>query len=277
MSSERYHWNEPSPLRICLTASPAPMVAHWQNELEMMYFFETSGCRYQCGGQELFLGPEELVTVNPGVTHACGCWGEGVRALCLIVDPTALNLPRLPGWQFTSALRGDASAAASFRRLAQLLSEPDTPARDCRIHECICGLLAHLLDFAVPAPPEPEPERKAEIRRVMAYITDHRSERLSLAGLAAGMYLSEDRFYHVFREVTGMSPGEYILAERIRAACTLLGNTPMKIVDIAQECGFCTSGYFAKMFRRQMGCTPLQYRKALRSAGRNPMDDLSPQ
>ena len=65
----------------------------------------------------------------------------------------------------------------------------------------------------------------------------------------------------VFQKLTGSTPLDYLFWIRMERAKTLLRETDRKIIDIAMECGFGTSQYFANTFRQATGTTPSLYRK----------------
>ena len=266
MKALSYHWNngqkEGAPVRICVTNMPAPLAAHAQNELELMYFFKTSGCIYKCEGQEYLLSSGELVAVNPGEIHACREWGENVSAMCLIIDLGKIHLSALLGLQIPNKVESHAFLRDCFECLYAVLTEEDSAKKDCTVFACLYEILGFLMQKAQKkAPCRINTVRKKELLAVMGCMSEHLSENVPLRFWAEKMHLSEDRFYHVFKEFVGVSPTEYLLNERLRCACALLRDTPMRITDIAQECGFCTSGYFAKQFRAHMGCTPFAYRQ----------------
>ena len=83
-----YHWFEDTcaPIRLCLTNSPHPMKPHSQSELELMYFYSTTGCRYDCRGNVFSPKSGDLIIVNPREMHACGDWGQNCFAICVILD-----------------------------------------------------------------------------------------------------------------------------------------------------------------------------------------------
>jgi AraC-like DNA-binding protein len=68
----------------------------------------------------------------------------------------------------------------------------------------------------------------------------------------------------VFQKLTGSTPMEYLFRIRLERAKTLLRETDIKIINIAFECGYGTSQYFANTFRQATGLTPSQYRKHCR-------------
>lgn len=69
---------------------------------------------------------------------------------------------------------------------------------------------------------------------------------------------------------TGSNFYEWVNGYRIKAACEALNNTPHNISNICYEVGFNSKSTFNTAFRKQMGCTPSEYRKRhLRKTGQS--------
>lgn len=266
MSGIGYHWNEDdsrSAIRICYTKAPRPMNPHFQDEVELMYFFNTSGCTYLCSSNEIKVNSGETVVVNVGELHACNHWGNPCEAMCIILNLKRLNVPSLSERWFYNHIPQRDEIATVFERLKMTLSDDGCKGaeRDCCVFECIYALIRNILSFSVPRGTETARRHHLELKRVLSFIGDHLSEKLSLEQLADLAHLSVDRFYHVFKEQVGISPTEYIVNERVTKACALLTETTLEVTDIAHECGFCSPSYFSKKFRKKMNVSPRQYRK----------------
>lgn len=54
---------------------------------------------------------------------------------------------------------------------------------------------------------------------------------------------------------------DFIKTQRITLSKELLINTDLSIKAIAEKVGYSDISYFSKVFKRQVGCSPLQYRK----------------
>ena len=67
-------------------------------------------------------------------------------------------------------------------------------------------------------------------------------------------------FRSAFRQHTGVSPNEYIIGQRISAACQLLSQTDKSVSAIAADVGYPDQYYFSRLFRKKMGMPPLKYR-----------------
>lgn len=66
---------------------------------------------------------------------------------------------------------------------------------------------------------------------------------------------------HVFKEMSGYSPIQYLLRRRIGEAQTLLISTDYSITEIAFKVGFDTQSYFNMQFTKNVGMPPMQFRK----------------
>jgi AraC family L-rhamnose operon regulatory protein RhaS len=103
----------------------------------------------------------------------------------------------------------------------------------------------------------------ASSRRVEALVQRLRqecSQPWTLETMAAACDLGRSRFATLCRRLTGDSPVELINRLRIDRAKVLLRETGHSITDIAHECGFGSSQYFARVFRSFTGMDARSYR-----------------
>ncbi|EMM6763721.1 helix-turn-helix transcriptional regulator [Pluralibacter gergoviae] len=97
---------------------------------------------------------------------------------------------------------------------------------------------------------------------VIRWIESHFHERCSLEEIAREMGCSRGHTSRRFHSETGGTIQEYLMMRRIRQACDLLLHTPLSVREIAERVGFPEYAWFITCFRKNMGKTPLQYRKA---------------
>lgn len=86
-------------------------------------------------------------------------------------------------------------------------------------------------------------------------------QHFSLEQLAGISHMSIASYTKKFREATGLSPMEYLLNVRLRQARHFLKTSDLPIGEIAGRCGFCTANYMIKLFHREFGITPAQYKR----------------
>lgn len=100
------------------------------------------------------------------------------------------------------------------------------------------------------------------ISDIAGYIRQHYQSEICLSDLAARFAVSPYYLSRLFKSTTGFSFLDYLHAIRVRQAQMLLRESGRKVTDVASEVGFDDLSYFAKVFRKYSGCTPLQYRKS---------------
>jgi AraC family transcriptional regulator len=84
---------------------------------------------------------------------------------------------------------------------------------------------------------------------------------LDLKTPAAESGYSRNHFLRMFRTATESTPHQYFLRLRIEKAPSLMKNQSLRIIDIAESCGFTSQSQFSRVFRRVIGVTPWQYRR----------------
>lgn len=104
--------------------------------------------------------------------------------------------------------------------------------------------------------------QKWRLKRVVQYVDENLSVKITLQDLAAVAGLSRMHFAAQFRAAMGMRPHEYLLKRRIERAEELLKHTDIPLVEIALTVGFQTQAHFTTVFKRFAGDTPYQWRSA---------------
>ncbi len=90
------------------------------------------------------------------------------------------------------------------------------------------------------------------------------AEAWTLEKLAAHAGLSRSRFAQQFRSMVGVPPLTYLVQWRMRMAMRWLRRSQRSITQIAESLGYESDSAFSHAFRREMGLSPLRYRKAPR-------------
>lgn len=93
------------------------------------------------------------------------------------------------------------------------------------------------------------------------YIEENYMREINICELSQLANYSPDRFRHLFVELFGISPKQYIIAQRLSHAKELLTTSKLSCAEIAQICGFSDSTQMAKMFKKHFGITPTEYQK----------------
>ncbi|MHA0858446.1 helix-turn-helix transcriptional regulator [Paenibacillus sp. CMAA1364] len=95
---------------------------------------------------------------------------------------------------------------------------------------------------------------------IMEWIEISYNQPFKLDKLASELHLSKYHVSHLFREETGHSITEYLLARRVQESCKLLATTNISVEAIGARVGWPIPSHFSSQFRKYAGCTPKQYR-----------------
>lgn len=98
------------------------------------------------------------------------------------------------------------------------------------------------------------------VRRVVEYIRLNYSQELSLGALAEIAGLSESYLTRTFKKEVGQTVFQYAAQLRCRKAADMLRSTDVVIAQIGSYVGYEDNNYFVKVFKKQYGVTPSEYR-----------------
>lgn len=203
-------------------------------------------------------------------------------------DPRRLELPharlaRLPGYRvlvdLEPRLRDRQGFAGHLRvvgpeldRLQGAISDlaDELQARAAGWQEAATALLQGiLLRLARVYAAQDTPQARAALRldAVLVHIDRHLNGDLPLNRLADLAGMSASTLQRMFRALVGTSVAQHVIARRIEAARCLLADG-MPVAMAARKVGINDPGYFARLFRRRVGVTPVAYRVAQSPRGR---------
>lgn len=126
------------------------------------------------------------------------------------------------------------------------------------------GGQAQFIEHPVPAAPV------APTAAARAWALENLSSTVSLSGMAAVSRMSVRTFSRRFRQETGMTPGQWLIAQRVGLARRLLESSQLSADQVAQRAGFGTSASMRRHLRASIGVPPMTYRKTFRTRSDRP-------
>lgn len=252
---------------------------HWHKSFELFYTASGSVEYFTPGGSVIFPAgsgglansnilhstrPRSLTEPNVQFVHIFApsflFGGSGSRSESRYLTPL-LNAPHI---ELIPLFPENPQHADALRLLKHSWSfSPDEFGYELKLRNTLSELWLQLLTVAEPLLAEKPTRRQNndKLKEMMVYVHDHYSEPISVQDLAASAYLSERACYRAFRDSLKMTPIEYLQGYRLQAARRLLAETELSVTEVGQLCGLGSSSYFASVFRKQVGCTPSQYRE----------------
>lgn len=98
------------------------------------------------------------------------------------------------------------------------------------------------------------------LKNLQFWIAENLNQPLDIPQLAGKAAMSERNFARLFVKEFGITPARYVLGQRIEAAKRELEQTPRRQNEIAVKCGFKTAGNMRRIFLREVGVIPKDYR-----------------
>ena len=218
---------------------------HSHNYHELVYYPHGSG-KTTIGGQVYSFADQCYALIPPHVSHDEYHQLDG-EVICLEFTGAAELPPRF----------GADPLGAVYRILRDLL-------REARLQEYgyqdMMGIKLAELCLRLQRSGNCVPEEK-NFEYVINYIRENYQQKILLSDCARQMNLSYDYFQHKFKAITGASPRQFLIRQRLGASLRMLEEGRASCSEIAFRCGFSTSAQFSALFKREYGQTPLQFRK----------------
>jgi len=225
---------------------------------------------------------EALAAIRPGTRIASICTGAFVLGATGLLD----GRPATTHWRYAEQFRrlypkvllnenllfvddGDIITSAGLAAGVDLclhLARTDygsevanRAARHCVVPPWRDGGQSQFIERNVPA------EGTDGTAPTRAWAAERLDEEIDLTTMADHARMSVRTFSRRFKAETGMSPGAWLLQQRVRHACHLLETTDLPVDRVAQAAGLGTAASLRHHLRTELGVSPLAYRKTFRA------------
>ncbi len=221
----------------------------------------------------------EAIFVNTDILHS-SLWYDGGEVLSLVFDSVFLSgmygsvyerkyiqpVTNCGGFQ-GYLLRPDSEARIEMcLLLAQIirLFREEPFGYEFEVRSKLCRFWCLLLwdTEALRAKMRDTDRSGSRMKPMLKYIQANYGRRILLEEIARAGAVSKRECTRCFQRYAHLSPMEYLCYYRVRMAAHYLLDTRMSISEIAEACGFGSGSYFARVFQREMGCVPREYREA---------------
>lgn len=102
------------------------------------------------------------------------------------------------------------------------------------------------------------------IANIVDYIQTHFTEPISIVDVAHYFQLDRRKLTYLFEKEMGMSPNYYLTELRMQKAKFLLHTSNLSIAQIAEKVGYLDNFYFSRIFKKQYGFSPSDFRKHMK-------------
>ena len=247
---------------------------HWHRHLEMELTLFTSGDGTRFVGDHIGgFAAGDLVLLGTNLPHHWHTRGESSGVSMQWHFP-----PEHPFWAFPENLpllaafrraeRGLRITGPAARLIAELMLELAAARGPARL-AALLEVLARVAEvparaarplssrsFGLSSGTRHQKAIAAALRHLIANFRDEvrLDEVLQIAGM------SRPTFARQFKQHAGRTFSEFVNRLRLQAACRALLESDRGVLEISLECGFNQISFFNRLFRREFGCSPRDYR-----------------
>lgn len=258
---------------------------HMHDYIELIYCLEGI-FEITVNGTRLLLQPEELVIINSCEIHETASPGK-CKYICIKFIPELLYTSTFTTFDFKYVIPFISSTVKhqllfSKEELADSLvpamileclqeCQEKTYGYEMALRTNITKIFLWFIRYWNQNSWQLDPERSLnadtlqKLLPALDFIANNYQRNLTLAEVAKHCNFSPSYFCKLFKQYTRKNYSEYLIYIRISNAEKLLLSTDLPITEIGESCGFATSSYFIKHFKKQKGISPNQFRKRLKN------------
>ncbi len=260
---------------VLCTAGPSDRAFEEQHEVVSIAIVTAGSFQYRSPAGRALLTPGSVLLGNPGQAFECGhdhaagdrCvafrytseYFEGIVGAVASTGRLDLPVARLPPLRELAGLVASGISASlgggttgSWEELGVQLAVASYRAASREPRGGSTG----------PAGAE------ARVTRVIRMLERDRTGGGGLSQMAETAGLSPYHFLRTFQRLTGSTPHQYLMRQRLRHAAVRLATEPARVIDIALGSGFGDLSNFNRAFRTEFGAAPLGYRRQVGGPGR---------
>lgn len=253
---------------------------HWHEDLEVMYVVR-GAIEIKTVNNTFILSEGESAFINTNVLHYQRPLGN---AKVVILDQvfhasiiygninsvfyTKYVMPILFCKELDIMIFGQEMAIdrkiTQYIKLSQDLSDDKKIGYEIEVRNALSSMLLLIFEKAsdiIKAKKITSSHGEERLKIMMEYLHNNYMNKISLLDLSYAANISEREAIRTFNNILNLSPFTYLMQYRIRMATVLLAETNHSISQIAYDCGFGSTSYFGKEFKKMTGMTALEYRK----------------
>lgn len=244
---------------------------HWHNAIEILFVLKGS-INITVRDQSYLLKENDLILINNMEIHSINKTKEDNILLALQINSDHYN-EIYPGFSdiifdCNSSISDNQEKFDIVRKfLAEIIwvTNKTKKGNNLIIASKINLLTYYLLDSFSIDINEDKKEKSSfkdikRMKQIIEYINKNLDKKITLKEIAEREDLSLYYLSRFFKKKIGISFQEYLNITRLEKARKLLITTNINVTDIVFRCGFSSTNYFNKIFKKEYNCTPSEYR-----------------
>ena len=253
---------------------------HWHDDIEWIYIMSGKMC-YYINGKRILLDEKDSLMVNARQMHYGYSYKEqNCRFLCILFHPSLFGSNKTLLQKYVTPIIENSDCVylhfhskqtrgqeiAEYLEQICCLKEKAANAYEIQAIAVMFQLWGSLLQYGELAIQCSGGNNNSDLeiqKNMVSFIYQHYAEQISLNEIAASGNVSRSKCCLIFKHYLQQSPVDFLNTFRLKTSCSLLRNTEKSITEVAFSCGFNHLSYFSKLFIKNFGCTPREYRNKM--------------
>ena len=256
---------------VCDSCKTDPFHFHTHSHAELIYV-ESGEILFECSGRKYLASAGDLLIIGRMENHGTHVLKEPYHRLCVNIsyDTAADNdrehrlfsIIQNVGQQNDRVLHIGKDSGID-KLMSEIIAEyyGSSPCRDEMLSALAAKLLVTIYRIQFASRTANVKRINEKVLQIQQYIDGNFTENISVEKLAQENFMSPDHLTRCFKEMTGYSPKQYIIACRLQYARKLILSEDMSVKEAAFECGFCDVNHFIRSFKKYYNETPGKFMK----------------
>lgn len=254
-------------------------LCHWHEDIEVVHILNGE-MNYQINGSSILLEAQDCIVVNSRQLHyGYSHFHHDCRFICIRFHPKLLGANQAICKNFVTPLMESKGMEYFYfdhgmenqpvRDLVSHILTLKAGREDAYELEVVGSLhqfwriLFCRCKTRIRQDAMPDDSDLALQKKMVSYIYEHYRETMALEEIAASANISRSKCCIIFKQYLQQSPVDFLNRYRLEMSRRLLETTKLNITQVAFSCGFNHLSYFSKLFLREFGCTPTEFRRHL--------------
>ena len=259
-----------------ISRGPGLVRPHSHSFYELIYCTECDNIQYIVGTERYRLQRGDVIWIPPGVSHCplfpavmkrpyerIVLWVNAERMTKFFQQCPELKLQQDLSCRHyllrTAGMQQERELRNAFQRGCRE-SERRQPGWEIALYGNTNLLLPLLIRAMSGRGEQPLQEKTELLDDLLAYVSAHLQERITVSDTARNLHVSESTVTHICSQRLGMSFYRYVTQQRLDRARQLMLESG-DLGTVAEKAGFCDYTAFFRAFKREYGLSPSEYRK----------------
>ena len=222
--------------------------------------------------REFPIGPDTLIFINPSDSHSYKI-NEPIKLINITFPPSCIGYSQIQDLLFVNDCFVIPINNEIRDKIVYLIKKigKECKSNNYMNERYVSHLMSCLIIIMLRLKKINSPDTNCyisysiPIQKAVHYIISNFKDPLTLEGVADVLGISPGHLSREFRENVGVGFKDFIISLRLKHAMGLLVYTNETITNIAYYCGFNSTSYFLRIFKKKYNVSPLKYRNSKKS------------